>query len=1165
MSKMVVQFIADTTNLQAGMATLNGQLAAFGTNAQKNMLYASGSMAAVGGAFQTAGNTLVGVGSALTQYVTIPLGLASVAAFKAGVDFETAFAGVKKTINGTEEEFKALETEVLRIASSTGIANEKVSGIMQMAGQLGIRGKESLTLFTEEVANLGITTGMSTDQLSMMLGKFLAISGTDVEKDMKAISSVITELGNTSATTESDIIRFGVRIAAVGRLSGISEKDILALAAAAEASGTKAERGGTALTKVFLRIQSEVYGAAEATESYSKTISENDTKIAEWTRKLEDAKEKQAALGTNATAEEMQALSSEIATASEEIGILVEANKDLQKVSKDTGTETLTFASFLGISNDKLREMYKETDGAMNIFKMFTEKINEAGLAEKDLTKIMGDLGLSDARLVQTMLSMAKANEAVVDANGNLIYSSSSLTETLKSANKAFESQDATAIEVAKRLDTVSGQWGILIERLKAIAVIFTDDQTGVLKEYLKTMNDFLGTIITKLQGMSTEQLKGLMDTLIRIILLGPSLTIFGKTLGGLGTILKSLSGFGGLMKIGMGGGLPKNITDMLGNPADQAAELTRAQGTLGAKLGSLFGGEWFKNAFQVSKYRATIDTFTTDLQTNITNSLSKKIVTLPALVNAGRPRNEAGQFIKSDGMNYSAGAGGLSAGMATTSYEPTAASVMFTKVASAMPAVITGLGNIMAILASMAAVIALVSVGFTIFFMSTGKELWEVERIFITTGVSIQNFFSGLGEKLNELKDGFPAFAASFGAMFMTVVSGLGNVIITAITSFFEILPQMLMLGGMFITSLIKGFVDSLPLLLEQAVGIIMAVARGIIDNLPTILFVGMDIIFNLIAGLVRAIPMLLQAALGLVFSLFGLLVEKFMDGTLLEIGAFIVAGLIKGIFTMLGALWDVVVELVMSIIDGIKDFFGIKSPSTVMAEIGEFIIEGLLNGIKWYFEILKTFWTTVPKFLLDAFIGAATWLLDIGKAILTGLWNGIKWYYDTVFKTGFKVGTWIADAFKNSGTWLVTVGKNIMQGLKNGIFEIGGNMGRWVSELGGKFVSGVENFFGIKSPSRVFRGIGNNIGEGLVIGLEDTNKAILAASNDMANAAMIDPAMIDSSMTVDGKVTQNYEGLTQALITALEAVGLNVYIDGREVTDKFQRELVLSQRRVG
>ena len=63
----------------------------------------------VGGKIKAVGSTLQSIGSTLTRYVTGPIVAVGTYSSKAAIDFESAFAGVRKTVDATEEQFAELE------------------------------------------------------------------------------------------------------------------------------------------------------------------------------------------------------------------------------------------------------------------------------------------------------------------------------------------------------------------------------------------------------------------------------------------------------------------------------------------------------------------------------------------------------------------------------------------------------------------------------------------------------------------------------------------------------------------------------------------------------------------------------------------------------------------------------------------------------------------------------------------------------------------------------------------------------------------------------------------------------------------------------------------------------------------------------------------------
>lgn len=69
------------------------------------------------------------------------------------------------------------------------------------------------------------------------------------------LGSVIVDLGNNFATTESEIVAMGTRLASAGKLAGLTEPEIMALAAAMSSVGIEAEAGGTAMTQTLNAIE----------------------------------------------------------------------------------------------------------------------------------------------------------------------------------------------------------------------------------------------------------------------------------------------------------------------------------------------------------------------------------------------------------------------------------------------------------------------------------------------------------------------------------------------------------------------------------------------------------------------------------------------------------------------------------------------------------------------------------------------------------------------------------------------------------------------------------------------------------------------------------------------------------------------------------------------
>ena len=210
--------------------------------------------------FQAVGRSLSGIGTALLP-VSAAVGFVGIASIKAASDFESSFAGVRKTVDATEEEFAALSQGFRDMAKEIPVSVNELNRIGEAAGQLGIETKNILS-FTRTMADLGVTTNLSAEQAATALARLANITGLPQDQ-FDRLGSTIVELGNTMATTEAEIVDFGLRIAGAGEIAGLTEAQILAIGAAMSSVGIEAAAGGTAVQKVLLGMTEAVASGGE--------------------------------------------------------------------------------------------------------------------------------------------------------------------------------------------------------------------------------------------------------------------------------------------------------------------------------------------------------------------------------------------------------------------------------------------------------------------------------------------------------------------------------------------------------------------------------------------------------------------------------------------------------------------------------------------------------------------------------------------------------------------------------------------------------------------------------------------------------------------------------------------------------------------------------------
>ena len=119
-------------------------------------------------------------GGTLTKTVTTPILAAGAAAAKAGIDYEDAFAGVRKTVNVTsgdaEAFFARLSSSVIDMSKRLATGAADISEVMAIAGQMGIE-NDALESFTETIVRLGMSTNLAGAEAASAMAKFANITG----------------------------------------------------------------------------------------------------------------------------------------------------------------------------------------------------------------------------------------------------------------------------------------------------------------------------------------------------------------------------------------------------------------------------------------------------------------------------------------------------------------------------------------------------------------------------------------------------------------------------------------------------------------------------------------------------------------------------------------------------------------------------------------------------------------------------------------------------------------------------------------------------------------------------------------------------------------------------------------------------------------------------
>ena len=260
------------TTIGALRVELSANIAKF----ERDMGKAAKHLGRVQRSFERFGSRATAAGQSLSIGLTAPLVGIGVGALRSSVAFESAFAGVIKTVDDATDGMgrltpvgEALQQGFRDLSLQIPIAATELAGIGEVAGQLGIE-SEHILGFTEVMAQLGVTTNLSAEEAAQSLARLANITGLP-QTEFERLGSTVVALGNNLATNEAEIVDFGLRIASAGKIAGLTEPQILAIGGAMASVGVQSEAGGTAVQKVLNDMTAAVAQGGKSLEIFAQT------------------------------------------------------------------------------------------------------------------------------------------------------------------------------------------------------------------------------------------------------------------------------------------------------------------------------------------------------------------------------------------------------------------------------------------------------------------------------------------------------------------------------------------------------------------------------------------------------------------------------------------------------------------------------------------------------------------------------------------------------------------------------------------------------------------------------------------------------------------------------------------------------------------------------
>ena len=263
---VAVNFTANVAPYVGGVGKATAATNALGASAGRTTTAMAGRGGLAASARQAL-NAFVPLPPALIGAGGVAFALKSVVS--AAIDFESAMAGVRKTVDATDEQFAALSDGIREMSLVVPSTAEEIAGVAEAAGQLGIQ-TDNILGFTRVMVDLGESSNLSSQEAAMALARLANITQMS-QQDFDRLGSTVVDLGNNFATTEAEIVEMSLGIAGAGNLVGLTEAQMLAFATVLSSVGIEAQAGGTAISRTFLEMFTAVQSGNERLEVFART------------------------------------------------------------------------------------------------------------------------------------------------------------------------------------------------------------------------------------------------------------------------------------------------------------------------------------------------------------------------------------------------------------------------------------------------------------------------------------------------------------------------------------------------------------------------------------------------------------------------------------------------------------------------------------------------------------------------------------------------------------------------------------------------------------------------------------------------------------------------------------------------------------------------------
>ena len=186
-------------------------------------------------------------------------------------DVDSAYRNMRKTVDGTEEQYKRLYDAAMEYSQTHVTSADTMLEMEALAGQVGISA-DALENFAEVAANLDVATDIDAETIALQMGQITNVMSDLDENNVQGFADALVNLGNHMPAQESAIMQIAQRLSSVGDVAGFTTPEVLGWAAAIASTGQRSEAAATGISTTITSIQSAVSNGGDELDAFAKVV-----------------------------------------------------------------------------------------------------------------------------------------------------------------------------------------------------------------------------------------------------------------------------------------------------------------------------------------------------------------------------------------------------------------------------------------------------------------------------------------------------------------------------------------------------------------------------------------------------------------------------------------------------------------------------------------------------------------------------------------------------------------------------------------------------------------------------------------------------------------------------------------------------------------------------